>query len=374
MVSLRVIIDEILTPLSGGAPRYAEELTRALIAACPRGASVEGIISASTEADYEEITARLPGLSGLFKSALARRELRRAWHRGFTRLPGGGMIHSPSLLAPLARHDRLNSDGNQTIVTIHDTVAWTHPEAIGSRSAHWYQGMAARAQRYADAIVVPTHATAARLAELLDVGDRLRVIEGAASTGLLVPEDADERLRRLGLGARFVVTTGGTTAPHGSRDVLAAIAHLDADVQLAVLDAESGDVIAANATELGIEQDRVIALDRLEQTERAAVLDRAIVVVLAGEEVGFGLPMLDAFSLGTPVIHSDHDTAVEIAADAGLVVPGGDELPERLAAAVRTIIEDSEARDRLAVSGQDRAGAFNWRSTAEKTWQLHADL
>ena len=374
MVSLRVIIDEILTPLPGGAPRYAEEFTRALIAASPRGTSVEGIISASTEADYEEIAARLPGLSGLFKSALARRELRRAWHRGFTRLPGSGMVHSPSLLAPLARHDRLNGDGNQTVVTIHDTVAWTHPDAIGSRSAHWYQGMAARAQRYADAIVVPTHATAARLAELLDVGDRLRVIEGAASTGLSVPEDADERTARLGLGARFVVTTGGTTAPNGSRDVIAAIAHLDADVQLAVLDAESGDVIAANATELGVEHDRVIALDRLEQSDRAAVLHGAIVVVLAGEEVGFGLPMLDAFSLGTPVIHSDHDTAVEIAADAGLVVPSGDELPERLAAAVRTILEDSEARNHLAVSGQDRAGAFNWRSTAEKTWQLHADL
>ncbi len=374
MVSLRVIIDEILAPLPGGEARYAEELTRALIASAPRGAQVEGVISASTEAQYEEIAAMLPGLDGLFKSALTHRALALAWRRGYTRLPGGGMIHSPSLLAPLARHDRVNNERNQTIVTIHDAVAWTHPEAIGSRAANWYQGMAARAQRYADAIVVPTHAVAARLADLLDVGDRLRVIAGAASTGLVVPSDADERVIRLGLGGRFLITTRGSTAPRGSRDVLAALTHLDTDVQLAVLDAESADNLAAVAAELGFDRDRVIALRGLAAAGRAAVLDRAAALVLAGEEVGFGLPMLDAFSLGTPVIHSDHDTAVEIAAEAGLIVESGEDLPERLATAMRTILDDREAAGRLAVLGQDRAGAFSWRSAAEKTWQLHADL
>jgi len=222
--------------------------------------------------------------------------------------------------------------------------------------------------------VVPTHAVAARLADLLDVGDRLRVIAGAASTGLVVPLDADERIARLGLGGRFLVTTGGSTAPRGSREVLAALTHLDSDVQLAVLDAESAEILASAAAELGFGQDRVIAVHGLRQPDRAAVLDRAVAVVLAGEEVGFGLPMLDAFSLGTPVIHSDHDTAVEISADAGLIVESGEDLPERLAAAMRTVLDDREAAERLAVFGQDRAGAFSWRSAAEKTWQLHADL
>ncbi|MFM9877590.1 MAG: glycosyltransferase family 1 protein, partial [Rhodoglobus sp.] len=64
----------------------------------------------------------------------------------------------------------------------------------------------------------------------------------------------------------------------------------------------------------------------------------------------------------------------ELAADAGLVVETGADYPERLAAAVRSLLDDSVLAKRLSVTGEDRAGAFSWRSTGEKTWQLHADL
>ncbi|MCC6854895.1 MAG: glycosyltransferase family 1 protein, partial [Microbacteriaceae bacterium] len=108
MTTLRVIVDEMLSGAPGGVSRYAEELTRALISTAPKGVAIEGLVSASTEPEYERITERLPGLATLYKSALQRRELSSAWQHGFTRLPGTGMVHAPSLFAPLAKHDRLN--------------------------------------------------------------------------------------------------------------------------------------------------------------------------------------------------------------------------------------------------------------------------
>ena len=132
MTTLRVIVDEVLSPAPTGISRYAEELTRALIATAPAGTSVEGIVAASTEPEYAALRERLPGLGDLFKSALARRELAAAWQHGFTRLPTG-MIHAPSLLAPLQKHDRLNVTDHQIVVTIHDCVAWTHPESLSPR-------------------------------------------------------------------------------------------------------------------------------------------------------------------------------------------------------------------------------------------------
>ena len=107
MTTLRVVIDGILDPTSRGVARYTEELARALILVAPRGTEVEGIVSASTEPEYADLHDRLPGLTRLYKTALSRRELVRAWQHGFTTSPGGGMIHAPSLLAPLRRHDRL---------------------------------------------------------------------------------------------------------------------------------------------------------------------------------------------------------------------------------------------------------------------------
>ena len=45
-----------------------------------------------------------------------------------------------------------------------------------------------------------------------------------------------------------------------------------------------------------------------------------------------------------------------------------------LAAAVASVLNDSELADRMRIAGQDRARAFSWRDSAERVWTLHADL
>ena len=45
-----------------------------------------------------------------------------------------------------------------------------------------------------------------------------------------------------------------------------------------------------------------------------------------------------------------------------------------LTEAIRSLLDDSAAAERLGVAAQDRAKAFTWRDAAEKIWQLHADL
>ena len=86
--------------------------------------------------------------------------------------------------------------------------------------------------------------------------------------------------------------------------------------------------------------------------------------------------MIEAFHFGTPVVHSDAPALIEVAGDAGVVVARADAdgYPERLALAISHVVEDSALVERLGISGQDRAKAFSWRNSAEKVWQLHADL
>ena len=170
MTTLNVVLDEILTPVATGLSRYSRELTRALIEYAPRDCFVEGMVASSPEEDYEALSELLPGLAGTFKSALTRRDLTAAWQHGFTPVPSG-MIHAPSLFAPLRNHDRVHTRGNQITVTIHNVTAWAHPEFLPARTVSWTKAMANRAVKYADAVVVPTHAVAA---ELNDDGDRER--------------------------------------------------------------------------------------------------------------------------------------------------------------------------------------------------------
>ena len=376
MTTLRVIIDEMLESTPGSVGRYTEELVRELITTAPRGCYVEAVVAASTEHEYALIEERLPGLRALHKSALARRELQSAWQHGFTRLPGKGMVHAPSLLAPLAKHDRLHA-GDQIAVTVHDVVAWTRPDALSPRVVSWHKAMLKRAQRYADAIVVPSHAVAEQLRDIMDLGDRVRVIGGAANSSLDIPDDADERADRLSLPETYLLAIGGLDPRKGIDQLVAAMPQVSNDVPLLIVGPNDGDPALTTAiAAAGLAPQRVRGLGTLTDPDLAVALDRAAVFVYANLEEGFGMPVLEAFTLGTPVVHSDAPALLELAVDAGVVVERGDDAgyPGRLAAGINSVLDDHDLAERLAYSGSDRAKAYSWRSAAEKVWQLHADL
>jgi glycosyltransferase involved in cell wall biosynthesis len=376
MTTLRVLVDEVLSPAPTGIARYAEELTRALTETAPPGTSVEGIVAASTDAEYAVLAERLPRLAGLVKSPLARRELSTAWQHGFTRLPSG-MIHAPSMLAPLQKHDRVNDSSHQIVVTIHDTVAWSHPESLSPRRVAWHKAMAKRAERYADAVVVPTHAVADQVSERFAFGDRVRVIGGAVGSGLRLPENAAAAATRLKLPKRYLLAMGGLESRRGISTLLAALARPGSPkLPLVVVgpdlaDEESLITLAAAA---GLPRTRVRATGNLSDADLSVVLDRAAALVFPSLDEGFGLPILEAFHFGTPVIHSSAPALVEVSGGAGLTVELGDDYVDGLADAVTRVVGDAELAATLGTQGRDRAGLFSWRTSAEKVWQLHADL
>ena len=103
----------------------------------------------------------------------------------------------------------------------------------------------------------------------------------------------------------------------------------------------------------------------------------AIQFIAPTHEEGDPATLIEAFTLGTPVIHSDTAEYAETAAGAGLSVPvgvAGEAYVNRLAAAISTVVTDDALSERLSITGQDRARSFSWRDSAERVWQLHADL
>ena len=376
MPTLRVILDHVGDEHPRGIGRYALELTRELISTAPRGSDVAGVVPASPEGVYEFIGRELPGLSALHKSALDRRQLAAVWQHGFTRLPGSGMVHAPSLLAPLSRHDRVNNPGEQFVVTIHDAAAWTHPETLPAKRVAWNKAMAKRAERYADAVVVPTHAVGDELSEVLDLGDRVRVIAGAPSTTLDPGNSIHSRSTALGLPDQYILSVGALDRSTGVIDLVWAMAESHAPGVPLVLVGVTHDDLHELEQTAHVDAGRLVPLGTLNDTDLAVAYRRASVAVVPSIATGFGLPALEAMSLGTPVVHSDAPALLEVCADAGLVVER-DSLatyPERLAQAVQRVLDDSALADELRVRGRDRAGVYSWRDSAEKVWQLHADL
>lgn len=367
MAALRVIADDILDPGAGERSLLAEQWLRALISTKPRGMRVSAFVSASPEADYARLRELLPGLDVILKSALARRELQAAWSHGFTPLPGEGFVHAMSPLAPLRKHDRDVNPELQTVVTVHRATAWTDPELLDARTLRRELLLVKRAVKFADAIVVPTHAVAALVDEQFEVGDRLRVIGvGAGPTGTTTTNDDDRAV-----GA--VLAVAGDSRADGLEALVEALSSsvLD-DRRLVVVRTSADRALPAEAeSTLG---DRLLVIEASDAAALHALVRTAAVVVAPHLSDGPGLAVLAGFAAGVPVVHSDEPSLAEIAAGSGLEVARGDGYPERLAEAITTALIDEGERDRLHLMGQDRAKAFTWRDAAEKMWQLHADL
>jgi len=372
MSSLRVIVDESAGG-TGGGEHYAEELIRALVATRPTGATVAGIVPSSPANELQVLEERLPGVE-LLRSALTRPQLAAAWQYGFTALPGSGMVHATSPLAPLRRHDRAASPGSQIAVTIHDATAWTAPGLLSPRDVAWMRAMGRRADRHADAIVAPTFAVAADLDAQFGFGDRIRVIGGAPSTSLRHPGDAVARRSALELPERYLVARAGWGPGTGLAALVEALGRLDESTLVVVGAAGSEDELRTAAGTGTV--DRIRVLDRLDDDDLGAVLGGADLLIQPDLAGNLSLPLLEAFSFGVPVVHSDAPALVEVADGAGIVVerePAAS-YASRLADAIRGVLDDDALRARLAVAGTDRAKAFSWRDSAEKVWQLHADL
>lgn len=371
---LRVVLDQVVAPTDADLATASRELARALVGAAPAGCAVEAIVPAVSDV-AGTLEGAVPGLADVNRSSLARRELAAAWQLGVASGIGGGMIHSPTLLAPLVKHDRVH-DHDQTVVTLWDLDAWERPEELARGSVTWHKAMLKRAVKHADAVVVPTHAHAARLADIAPLGDRIRVIAGAAPAGFRVPTDEVGRRRSLGLPEGFLLVAGSAAPSARLSDAFAAVARAGADLPVVVIDAREGEepAVLDLAAAAGLAEARLHVRGSLEDADRAAVLAGAVAFLAPSQASAFPWRMVEALTIGLPIVAAESGVHRDVLLDGGVLAGADDDLGEAMAAALAQVLGSTAAVERYAVLAGDRGRAFSWRSAAERVWQLHADL
>lgn len=80
---------------------------------------------------------------------------------------------------------------------------------------------------------------------------------------------------------------------------------------------------------------------------------------------GFGIPLLEAFACGTPVIAGNVSAMPEVAGDAALLVDPRD--GTQIADALGRVLVDAELRETLADRGRAQVRRFDWLETARRT-------
>lgn len=113
-------------------------------------------------------------------------------------------------------------------------------------------------------------------------------------------------------------------------------------------------------------------LDYLSDAEVAYCYAQADVFAYPSLYEGFGLPVLEAMTLGCPVVTANTSSLPEVAGNAALLVDPVRE--DELAAALWRVIDDRALRQSLIDRGYQQSAQFSWTRTAQATLGAYRSL
>jgi len=338
-----------------GVGEYIHELARALVATAPDGESLT--LFSSSWKDRVDVAA-VPG-ARVVDRRVPVRALNLAWHRlGWPPVESLAGRHfdvvqaAHPLLIPARRAARL--------VTIADLDFLDHPERTRAEIRRDYPALAAAHARQADRIVVISRATAQDVERRLGVpASKISICyPGAPAWSARTSEPDPTRSYLLFLG---------TLEPRKNLGVLLdayerLIARVPAAPRLVLagrVTDDASDIVrrAGRAPLAG----RVDLPGYIAAHEREALYRGALVFVMPSHYEGFGMPVLEALTVGVPVIAAARGALPEVVGDAGrLIEPTAD----AFALAMAELLSDPARRERLRNAGWAQAQRFRWTDAA----------
>ena len=223
------------------------------------------------------------------------------------------------------------------------------------------------AQR-ADRIIAISECTKNDLVRLFDISpDKIDVVHHGNS--LKLPQNASSI--QINAPERYVLFVGGRNGYKNFNRFAEAFAIVAAeDKQLHLVCAGGGAFSEAELTHL---QQLGIA-ERCQQRwvtdeELAMLYNHAQAFVYPSEYEGFGLPILEAYECGAPVLCADASCFPEIAAKGALYFKPLD--IQEMAHAIRQTVQSPDQQEALKEAGRRRLRDFSWQKTAEKTLETY---
>jgi glycosyltransferase involved in cell wall biosynthesis len=110
----------------------------------------------------------------------------------------------------------------------------------------------------------------------------------------------------------------------------------------------------------------VIFTGRIPDQDLSSLMASALALTYVSYFEGFGIPILEAFNCGTPVITSNLTSMPEIAGDAALLVDPFS--VDSICSSMQILAYDPEIRNQLISKGNRQKEQFSWKITSDKLW------
>ena len=280
------------------------------------------------------------------------------------------LLHSVAGVAPVLSNIPL-------VLTVPDLTYQVHPASMHPR-ARWYFGaLGPPSIRRARHLIVSSEAIRQQVIDLYHIApDRVTSVPLCADS-IFSPRPADEVAavrKQLGLPERYVLYVGTIDPRKDLARLRAAYEMLPPDL------AADSALVFAGRTNRGAERlarelrrpgrrGHIISLGYAPREKLPALYSGAALFVYPSRYEGFGLPVLEAMSCGTPVVVSGTPALAELVGDAGTVLRP--ESTEELTQAIERMLRFDADRLRLGELGLERSGSYTVGRIGRETVEVY---
>jgi len=283
------------------------------------------------------------------------------------------VLFCPGYVAPLFWRGKL-------ALTLHDIIYETHPEWFNWKSPvdkvllKW---VSKRSAKRADLIFVPLKFSQEEVIKYYKIDANKIVVTPEAADSLLtaMPADMDFKIKcvkeKYGIKNNFVFYVGSIFSRRHLPEIIQAFKKLSLErCQLLIggqdyTKNKSVDALVREVNEI-LGQQAILRVDFIPDSDLKLLYSACAFFIWLSDYEGFGLPMLEAMSLGVPVITSSSTSLKEVAGDAAILIKNNADVRE-IFAAMEKIKTDEILRLNLIVKGKEQAKRFSWEACAEKT-------
>ncbi len=266
-------------------------------------------------------------------------------------LTRGGPLLSLCNTGPLA-HPR-------QVVTLHDAAAFAVPEAYSAAFRALYRVIFTGLKHTARGLLTVSQFSQRELGRYCGLRpERVQVVYEGREHIFAAPADPGILARHNLLERPFLLAVG-SSSPHKNFGTLVRALELLRETDFGVVIAGGSNPRVHAAT--GTLPEGVTHVGFVSDGELRALYEHAAGFVHPAYYEGFGIPPLEAMTLGCPVLVSNAASLPEICGDAALYFDPFSEAD--LADKIQTFMQDSSLQTRLRRAGRAQAERFSWEST-----------
>ncbi len=262
----------------------------------------------------------------------------------------------------------------KSLAVIHDLNFEAHPEFLPWHIGKYYHYFFPRFARKASRIATVSEFTKSDLNKRYGVGlAKIDVVYNGANSGFtpLAASEADQVRKKYTSGQPFFLFVGLIHPRKNLENQLKAFElfkqETGSDAKFVVVGARHwwSKGLADFETNSPVRRD-VLFLGRQPMDVLHQLYGAALALSYVSFFEGFGIPILEAFYAGVPVITSSTSSMPEVCGEGGIVVDPYS--TSEIAGGMKKLAESPDLRAELVAKGQIQKTKFDWDKSAEKLW------